>query len=437
MLVFFSDIHLTDGTSGETINEGAFELFADQLVDLARKRQARELRLVLLGDALDIIRSSRWLTGPQHVRPWTPAGSDQERVVAEILHETLQRNRPALRFLGELPDRISADGVIPRRRVTFEYVLGNHDWLLNRYRSTREMVVRELSLPERYVEGGFPREFFSPEDEYDALARHGDIYDRLNYDVESGRDAASLGDVITIELLSRFPLEVAHELQGQQGAARIVQKLREIDNVRPYTRIGAWVAEVVSELEADNPRFVEAIRRAMIRCIGDFTRNDLFRQFAGRQLRLNERVYLRILLNQIRHRKFRVLDLLTRLAERLYTFWRLMKGMPSSEYLDYALTEYGLEGRRPRFVLYGHTHRVLIAPLPLEGNGGDDDNHRYYLNTGTWRSVWERSEVGDRLTDFASWKEMTYVVLYAPGEAHGKHEFEIWTGSLRDRPAAV
>ena len=82
MLVFFSDIHLTDGTSGETINEGAFELFADQLVDLADKRQARELRLVLLGDGLDIVRSSRWI-GPHAVRPWTPAGSNQEELTLD------------------------------------------------------------------------------------------------------------------------------------------------------------------------------------------------------------------------------------------------------------------------------------------------------------------------------------------------------------------
>ncbi len=69
MLVFFSDIHLTDGTSGETINAGAFDIFADQVADLARKRKAKEVRLVLLGDGLDVIRSTRWLDDPKGPRP--------------------------------------------------------------------------------------------------------------------------------------------------------------------------------------------------------------------------------------------------------------------------------------------------------------------------------------------------------------------------------
>jgi len=60
MLVLFSDIRLTDGSSGETINAEAFGQFADQVADLADRRGASHVRLVLLGDGLDIIRSTRW-----------------------------------------------------------------------------------------------------------------------------------------------------------------------------------------------------------------------------------------------------------------------------------------------------------------------------------------------------------------------------------------
>ena len=35
MLVIISDLHLTDGTSGETINAGAFRVFRERLSDLA------------------------------------------------------------------------------------------------------------------------------------------------------------------------------------------------------------------------------------------------------------------------------------------------------------------------------------------------------------------------------------------------------------------
>ena len=35
MFVIISDLHLTDGTSGETIREGAFRAFRERLRDLA------------------------------------------------------------------------------------------------------------------------------------------------------------------------------------------------------------------------------------------------------------------------------------------------------------------------------------------------------------------------------------------------------------------
>jgi hypothetical protein len=69
MLVIISDLHLTDGTSGETIRTGAFRAFRARLRDLAYDASWREedryvpleqVELVLLGDILDVIRSTRW-----------------------------------------------------------------------------------------------------------------------------------------------------------------------------------------------------------------------------------------------------------------------------------------------------------------------------------------------------------------------------------------
>ena len=108
MLVFLSDIHLTDGSSGETINAGAFDLFADQVAALARKRQATEVRVVLLGDGLDVIRSVRWLGTYVAVRPWSRASAEQESLLLEILGGILDYNREALTYLSDLPARVAA-----------------------------------------------------------------------------------------------------------------------------------------------------------------------------------------------------------------------------------------------------------------------------------------------------------------------------------------
>src|SRR3954452_20855340 len=110
MLVIVSDLHLTDGTTGATLDSGAMELFADRLSDLAWRASWRaggsyqpieRLDLVLLGDVLDIIHSQKWLTSD--LRPWSdlqsPAGSD---AVAQITDGILRHNAAAIRSLRSL-----------------------------------------------------------------------------------------------------------------------------------------------------------------------------------------------------------------------------------------------------------------------------------------------------------------------------------------------
>jgi len=79
MLVIISDLHLTDGTSGETIRPGAFRTFRESLRALAYDASWRDekkyspidgIDLVLLGDILDVIRSTRWCAAGAGVRPW-------------------------------------------------------------------------------------------------------------------------------------------------------------------------------------------------------------------------------------------------------------------------------------------------------------------------------------------------------------------------------
>ena len=82
MLVIISDLHLTDGTSGETIRAGAFRAFRERLRDMAYDSSWRangeykpieSVDVVLLGDILDLIRSTKWPASPKddgYVRPW-------------------------------------------------------------------------------------------------------------------------------------------------------------------------------------------------------------------------------------------------------------------------------------------------------------------------------------------------------------------------------
>jgi UDP-2,3-diacylglucosamine pyrophosphatase LpxH len=431
MLVLFSDVHLTDGTSGATITHEAFDRFADHVADLARKRRAGEVRVVLLGDGMDVIRSSRWLDGPEEARPWRRPSGDQQRLTLRVLRATIEANREAVAYLRRLPRRVAACTGLAPDRVRLDYCLGNHDWIINRYRAARQVVAGALDLPSRYVRTGFPAAYTSGPDGYDVVARHGDVYDRLNYDAASGRDAASLGDALVVEVLNRFPLEVERRLAGRPGAEAVARLLRELDNVRPYTVMPAWLRDVIRSVGAGREDLAQTARAALARCLEDFRRSPSLAALVRRQLSWVERFYMRALLRQASRRGAGVLDGWVRLVDRAIRAWESARSVPGSRYSACALGERRPDGSLPRFVVYGHTHRVESVPLGPHPSGGD----RFYLNTGTWRPVWERARTADGSSHFASWKEMSYVVLYAPGEGRGTHEFEIWRGSLRDRDA--
>ena len=431
MLVFFSDVHWTDGSSGETVSEEAFVHFLDHVGDLARKRRAEEVRVVLLGDGLDVLRSRRWLDAGPAVRPWSPPSEAQRRIVLEILRKTLEHNRRAVECLREMAFSIASRSAVPFSRIRLDYVLGNHDWLVNRYAEARRVVASAFDLPRDYISDGFPLEFSSPPGRYDVVARHGDVYDRLNYDASAGRDASSLGDALVTDLVNRFPMELAKELDGREGADEVVRRMADVDNVRPYTVIPAWIGQMLASLGGRRPDVVTAARRALERCVADFRADLGIRRLARRQLTRLERLYLGMLLHQAPRRGMNVLDFCTGLAERLIKGRRLLKNLPGSAYCAPAIGERHADGRLPRFVVYGHTHKAESVPIGPHARGGE----RFYLNTGTWRGVWERARTSDGSEHFATWKEMSYVVLYTLAEGSGNHEFEIWTGSLRDRGA--
>ena len=240
MLVIISDLHLTDGTSGSTISPGAFQLLGERLADLAcgasqRRdgdyRPIERIDLVLLGDVLDVIRSSRWLEG--RVRPWDDVGSPAlfDDGVGDHRRRscvTTPRRCAEFRKLAEqgvaIPagtrDGRPADRGVQNVPVRIHYMVGNHDWFfhlpgaeLQRPAASRS----PLSLDwRRTPDAPFPHEAWEDNEllqtmrRHKVFARHGDVYDPFNY--EGDRNASSLGDVVVIELLNRFGAQVAREL---------------------------------------------------------------------------------------------------------------------------------------------------------------------------------------------------------------------------------
>lgn len=80
MLVIISDLHFSDGTTGDhNIPPKAFEYFFDDLKATVNNpdNKIKEVKLVLLGDIFDLLRTSKWLDVDENERPW---GYDEAKI---------------------------------------------------------------------------------------------------------------------------------------------------------------------------------------------------------------------------------------------------------------------------------------------------------------------------------------------------------------------
>jgi UDP-2,3-diacylglucosamine pyrophosphatase LpxH len=418
MLVFLSDVHLTDGSSGETIKPTAFGIFADNLVKLAETVSSlEELRVVLLGDIFDVIRSSQWLATT--IRPWDPASPDQQKVVENILRTILLNNRQSLASFDKLRQ------FARQRGVPFEitYVIGNHDWLINRYPSCREQVANALGVA-IVSTAMLPTEFFDPS--YKVFARHGDILDKFNY--MGNRDASSIGDAIVIELLNKYPQAVEAELNAlvtkgdvtRDEKDTITSMLKELDNIRPVLDAPSWVLMVSKK--TGNPAARRAIEEAWESCVDDFFRVP----FIAKQDKFmwpDTIDLLQVALHLSSHTSKKILEKIAEFKEKLWP------SKCEGCYPQNAFAEQKVRSGEVSYVIYGHTHDEQIVPMdqiPLPGGLTQD---KIYFNTGTWRKTWNKALFDPVNREFIGWHVLTYVAIFRPSE-NGTYNYEVWNGAL-------
>lgn len=420
MLVFLSDVHLTDGSSGETIKPSAFKLFADQLIKLADSvNPLREIKIVLLGDIFDVIRSAEWLNDGNTVRPWDPSSNAQQTIVTKILEGILANNRAALNSFKDI--KTYADN----NKLLFEmiYIIGNHDWLINRYDNCRQLVANALGI----AGGGatpFPTELFA--EDYRVQARHGDIHDKFNF--MGHRDASSIGDAIVIELLNRYPLEVKKRLATLVAGGNItskeqdniVAKLKEIDNLRPLLEAPSWV--LMLSASTANSDASEAIKDAWEQCVDDFFKVKFIKD-QDKFLWPDTIDYLQIALQLSSHLSKQLLEKIVEFKERFFS------GGIEGDYHKAAFKEPLLSSGQARYVVYGHTHDHLIVPLDQVSLTAGTVMDKVYFNTGTWRKTWNKVMFDHQHREFIGWHVLTYVAFFNSNE-NGDYNFEVWNGSL-------
>ncbi|MCC6493513.1 MAG: hypothetical protein IT424_10875 [Pirellulales bacterium] len=450
MLAIISDLHLTDGTSGSTISPGAFQLLGERLVDLAVGASQRRdgayrpidrVDLLLLGDVLDVIRSSRWLQGP--ARPWDAVDSPAMfQTVQQITADILRHNDEALSEFRKLAQRGVAvpagtrDGRCdPEAFVTapvrIHYMVGNHDWFFHlpgdNYAGLRQQIARRLGVVTN-PQAPFPHEPWQCNDllqtmrRHKVFARHGDLYDPFNY--EGDRNASSLGDAIVIELLNRFGAEVAREL-GDDLPDSALAGLRELDNIRPLLLAPVWI-EGVLERSCPHPAVRKRVKKVWDSLADEFLEQPFVRQRdTWRPLELVDGLQKAL--------KF---------SRRLSVGWASwaaqwmwqLRGADSSSYFQHALAEQDFRNRRAKHIVYGHTHAHEIVPLDASYAEGYVLNQAYF-NSGTWRRVYEQTRFSRQEHEFMPADALTYLAFFKDDERRGR-PYETWTGTLGIAPSS-
>jgi UDP-2,3-diacylglucosamine pyrophosphatase LpxH len=406
-------------------------------------RPIEQIDLILLGDVLDVIRSVKWLD--EDVRPWDNVQSpDFLQMVQNISNDILSKNEPAFEILrglnsdnnslritlppedgagkvaktGYEPD---AEGRIPIA-VNIHYMVGNHDWFYHlageEYNKIRQSVVGAMGL------ANDPNEPFAHDpdesekiikalNDHDVYARHGDIYDPFNY--EEHRDASSLGDAIVVELLNRFPVEVKRQL-GDRLPVECLDGLNEIDNVRPLLLIPVWVDALLDKTCKSQPDSAKKVKDIWNELANNFLKLEFVRSRdkwwnpldAVDKLEFGLKITSKISFDKI--------------ADVIKWFAKKRKG-GGSTYYESSIEEQAFKDKKS-FIVYGHTHHTEVVPLATS-----IDKDQIYINSGTWRTVYEMARVKTKVTGFVNYKVMTYLAFFKDNERGGR-KFEVWSGNL-------
>lgn len=455
MLVIISDLHLKDGTSGSSITPDAFRVFSERLRSMAyhaswradgRYEPLRSIDLLLLGDAFDLIRSERWLVDAndevETIRPWDhPQGHAYSEKIAEITDAILEHNQIGFELLkrisrGEMvqlppatqagqPDHNSAERIPLIVRI--HYMVGNHDWFFHlpgsAYDAVRQRVVDTSGLSNSIEP--FP---YHPEEsptimklfrDYRVYARHGDLFDKMNYDADAGRDASTVGDAMTIDLLTRFPYEVRRQT-GTRLPLELSEGLKELSNIRPAIVTPLWVNNLVNNYASD-PEQSKFIKNIWDTAAEEFLQTGFVRSH-DRWLAFDPVDGLEAALFLAKGLSF---DAISKLAG-----WANQKlwGADKISIAENALKETAYKDRTADYIIYGHTHFHEIAPLDTYFDNSVMHN-QIYINSGTWHSYYDMTMQAPAKLKFVGMHVMTYLAFFKDDERGGKH-FEAWSGSL-------
>ena len=482
MLVVISDLHLGDGTTAESIPASAFYLFAKRLrqdahfasLHYGQYRPIEELDVILMGDIIDPLHSTKWLFPPKgheryinidgqdhihiteegdpdYVRPWSdPSDPLFAPKLLEVTQAILEYNKESFEVMRKMAngefiqfDPANGDGnrdaksqsKIPLK-VRFHYMVGNHDWYYHlkgeAFDQIRQEIINTMGLSNPSTPFPYDLRILDPnsnweQDEapdverlfrqYKVFCRHGDYYDSFNFNAKLGRDHATLGDAFTMEVCNRFPEELKRRPDLNP---EIVNNLRHITNVRPALATPLWISGQIKRLAEEH--ILTGMNQRDLKRIWD----DLGEKFVGLKFIKSKDIPFKIdivdkVQAALKISKLISLETLDNLVYKLQN--RRLFGSDHS-FAKFALNEPAFRDDTARYIVYGHTHHQETIPLDYDDHGGN----QIYFNSGTWHTYFDLARKNPKEKKFVPYKALTYITFYKDDEHDDRH-FETWSGA--------
>lgn len=450
MLLIISDLHLGDGTTANSIPTSAFKLFAGRLQETiqfaswqqdASYRPIEDIDIVLMGDILDPLHSTLWLDtmpgDPDYTRPWSdPFSPYYVAKLKKVTQAILEKNKESLDILrglanGEILKLAPANkkGMPDQRiknriplKVRIHYMVGNHDWYYHlkgvAYDLIRQEIIDAMGLsndkspfPYTLDESPMLKDLFA---RYRVHGLHGDYYDGFNFDREKGRDHGTIGDVFTMDVCNRFPIEVEKRFKDKLPT-ELVDSLRKMTNIRPSLAIPLWISgQIRSHVASTN--FEREIKEVWDDIADEFLQLPYVRE-ADRAFKFDIVDAMRVMIKVSGHASFSTIDDIVG-----WVHDKMWGGEHS--FASHALREPSFLNGSAQYIVYGHTHHHEIIPLDTLG----DRKSQLYFNAGTWHSYYDLAVRNLKEQKFIPYQAITYLTFYKENEHDGR-SFESWSGA--------
>jgi len=438
MIVVLSDLHFAEAQSTQVgplrfnrnIPAEVFEAYFAEVNTFAKANGVKYIDLVLAGDIFEISRSALWLAGEE--RPYIDnedvvSGSETEKVILKIIDAIAQEEY--------VEDTLALFRNVERCfecSIQIEYILGNHDRLINATPAIRTKIRGLLGLPG--ADAPFKHHLVLPDVDGEpfCLIRHGHEYDSTNFSVRTDRlaviptkfqekdyQASCLGDITSVEFGAALPY-LFLKLYGEEAILHnkklntLYRRLVDFDDVRPNT---ALLSFLFSTPGVKKRKTWDLMKPCFEQIIRDLGRNKRFRREIKKSAVLAE--WKKVLL-------FGLLDL--GVFDLIGTYWvvkRLMKMVSKQIKLDsqvqWAEKEELIQDQHSNLkcVVSGHTHTPEAALISTRRG-----EECYYLNSGTWRNVIPAT--ADYL-EFGHLKSTAKIFIFRPNEKNGNGNGNGWS----------